>query len=555
MNWFRKHRTLQSADWECSTVDVLVVRQDCPSSDEMEAMAVYSGVACLVRNASAAVREASAARLGSANFPWICQSHSAAIPQGKSRWVLTVPLGARTYPWTLATMLTEAERRGVQAVAGKVAELDGAGGWLGWSTTDAILLQLTPGEPVELDLTLAERIAAPAAPGDAHRRVFQAMHRTISRRQHDGHQPEWPHEAPDEKPALQAIAFFLPQYHRVPENDEWWGKGLTEWRHATTTFPEFEGHEQPKLPADLGYYDLTAPGIWQQQATLIKKYGLAGLCIYRYWYDGQEMLEAPLQQLLAQPDVDLPYCLCWANHHWTRAWQSSNEVLLRQPHGNGTERRFIESMEPFFRDPRYIRYRGRPVLLVFFPQDIPDLKAVIADWRQWCIERGLGNPWLVRVQSTPDAPSDPEWGFDARVQYAASGVEGLLDRQEVPTLHPDIQSRIFDYRDYAAAFKDFGRWRGVERMHPGVAPGWDNTSRYPGGAFVAHGSTPERFREWVEHVHTALTEEFPDSPEDRFFFVNAWNEWAEGAMLEPDLRWGHAYLRSLLEGIRNRFKS
>lgn len=552
MRFFQNSKALKSADWGSTFMQVLIVRADCPSPGEIADLANRPGTACLVRNASLAVRQSAADQLAATGIPWACQSERKAVPTEASEWVLTVPLGVRIYAWTLDFVLAEAKGRGVQAVSGRVAEFDEAGGWLGWSSTDAILLHSSPVPPVQLDVTLGERIGAPELAGNPHRRAWDAMHRAISRRQHDGHQPELPDEVPTKSSALQAIAFFLPQFHRVPENDAWWGKGLTEWRHATTTCPEFDGHEQPRLPADLGFYDLTAPGIWQEQAALLKKYGLAGLCIYRYWYDDRELLEAPLQQLLAQPEVDLPYCLCWANHDWTRAWQSSNEVLLRQPHGNGTERRFIESMEPFLRDPRYIRYRGRPVILVFFPQDIPDLQSAIEDWREWCVTRDLGNPWLVRVQSTPDGPADPNWGFDARIQYASRGVEGLLQRVDVPTLSSDIQSRVYNYRDFASAFKNHAQWQGVERMHPGVAPGWDNTPRYPGGAFVAHGSSPERFREWVEHVRTALTEEFPDSPEDRLFFINAWNEWAEGAMLEPDLRWGHAYLRALRDGITER---
>jgi GT2 family glycosyltransferase/tetratricopeptide (TPR) repeat protein len=333
------------------------------------------------------------------------------------------------------------------------------------------------------------------------------------------------------------IAFYLPQYHPIPENDTWWGKGFTEWTNVGKAKPLFEGHYQPRLPADLGYYDLRVPEVRQAQAALARQYGIHGFCYYHYWFNGRRLLERPVNDLLASGEPDFPFCLCWANENWTRAWDGlDRQVLIRQEYRADDDLAHIRWLAKVFRDPRYIRIEGKPLFLVYRVGVLPDVLRTVTIWREEARKLGIGELFLACVESRVGgaAAVDPRTiGFDAAVEFQPDG------------LHvPKPVRRVDDYGgiyDYGALVENMLRKPAVEYRRFGcVAPGWDNSARRKENPTIITGSSPELYERWL---HSLLSRQTPHRQES-FVFINAWNEWAEGAYLEPDQAWGHAYLEA-----------
>ena len=338
---------------------------------------------------------------------------------------------------------------------------------------------------------------------------------------------------------LRAIAFYLPQYHPIPENDAWWGRGFTEWTNVSRAVPQFAGHYQPRLPGELGFYDLRLPELQARQVELAKRYGLSGFCFYYYWFSGHRLLERPLEQYLAHPEFDLPFCVCWANENWTRRWDGrDDEVLMRQLYREEDEAAFIESLLPLFRDPRYIRVDGRPVLLVYRADVLPDAQRAVRTWRKTCQAAGVGDPLLLMVQF---GASDPRpFAFDGAVEFPPHVPHVRLDPAAMEVVNPNYDGIICDYG--AVAEEVCRREAPDYPWFRGIMPSWDNEARRPGRGTVFHGSTPELYSRWLRHV--AEDTDTRHTGEEKLFFINAWNEWGEGTYLEPDRRWGYAYLEA-----------
>lgn len=340
------------------------------------------------------------------------------------------------------------------------------------------------------------------------------------------------------------VAFYLPQFHPIPENDAWWGAGFTEWRNVTRALPQFVGHAQPRLPADLGFYDLRNPDVLRAQAALARACGIEAFCSYVYWFGGRTLLEQPLRHWLDHPDIDLPLCLCWANEDWTRTWSGrGQDVLIAQQHSAQDDLAFIAHIAPWLRDGRYLRVDGKPLLLVYRPGLLPDAAATATRWRDWCREHGIGELHLAYVQSF-ERPLPAQIGFDAAVEFPPnlSAPPALAAGQDL--LNPDYAGQRLDWRALARA--------GMERaepgylLYPGVNPGWDNEPRRPGrGRTLLHAS-PRGYRDWLRQ---AVQRVQARAPQQRLVFVNAWNEWAEGAVLEPDARLGHAWLEATRQAL------
>lgn len=340
------------------------------------------------------------------------------------------------------------------------------------------------------------------------------------------------------------MAFYLPQFHPIPENDIWWGRGFTEWTNVTRARPLFTGHYQPRLPGELGFYDLRVIDNQRRQVELARLYGVDAFCFYAYWFGGRRLLEAPLHQYASRPELDLPFCICWANQNWTRRWDGSDStVLMAQSHSPEDDIAFIEHYSRYLLDPLYLRIGGRPLLLVYRPEHLPDPPATAERWRTWLDEVHKTELFLAYVQGVDDVHPDT-FGFDGAVEFPPLRPRGRpLPREVTSELDPtstDVRARVYDWRDLAADSLDYAP--PGYRLFRGVCPSWDNTARRGSSASILWHSSPVEFQNWLLR---ALEEtEGRLHGDERLVFVNAWNEWAEGCYLEPDLRFGYAYLEA-----------
>ncbi len=357
------------------------------------------------------------------------------------------------------------------------------------------------------------------------------------------------------KRRIKLLAFYLPQFHPIPENEAWWGPGFTEWTNVTRARPLYEGHCQPRIPKDLGFYDLRVPETRRAQADLARAYGIHGFCYYYYWFDGKRLLERPLQEVVRSFDPDFPFCICWANENWTRRWDGlDQEVLARQTYSLESSRRFIREVIPMLRDPRYVRFQGRPVLIVYRAKEIPQIEETLAMWREECRSAGVGEIHLAAVRFW-DIVDTHALGFDAAVDFPPHQIQVRDLTREVPGLVPGFEGLIYDYR-HAAQKNLEKRGHGYGKLaHRGVMLAWDNTARRGKAAHIAHGATPEAYRAWIEGV-LEQEMEFSREPES-LVFLNAWNEWGEGATLEPDQHFGTGFLeatRDALHAVQERWR-
>ncbi|MFN0111992.1 MAG: glycoside hydrolase family 99-like domain-containing protein, partial [Blastocatellia bacterium] len=339
-------------------------------------------------------------------------------------------------------------------------------------------------------------------------------------------------------PDLRAIAFYLPQFHPIPENDQWWGKGFTEWANVSKAQPNFVGHYQPHLPADLGFYDLRVPETREHQAELAKAYGIHGFCYYHYWFGGRRLLERPFNEALKSGRPDFPFCICWANENWTRRWDGlEQEILIGQNHSEEDDRNFIRDLFPAFEDHRYIRVNGQPLLLVYRADILPAAARTVERWREETRKAGLGEIYLVAAQTF--GFTDPrEFGFDAAVEFPPHKPDGELLTGRITRLNQDFDGVVLDYTSMMKAIAiqpptDYKRFRTV-------IPCWDNTPRRQNGGRVYLHSTPAAYEYWLGQAVRATVAEL--AGDERMVFINAWNEWGEGAHLEPDRQFGHQYL-------------
>ena len=372
--------------------------------------------------------------------------------------------------------------------------------------------------------------------------------------------PSYPVEAGGDNPAIRAIALFLPQYHPIAENDAWWGKGFTEWTNVAKAQPQFAGHYQPHQPADLGYYDLRLPEVRRAQAEMARRYGLHGFCYYHYWFNGRRLLEKPLNDILASGEPNFPFCLCWANENWTRAWDGlEREVLVAQNYSEEDDRAHMRYLaEEVFTDPRYIRVNGKPLFVVYRSSRLPDVRRTTDIWREEARRSGIGELYLCRFESFPEEHRDPtEDGFDASIEFQPdwSAMPPLLRqgrywrwRTRLGLSEPIYQhSRVWRYEDVVQAM--LAKPAAPYKRFPGVTPAWDNTARKQRDIGCLVDGTPELYEHWL--TETVRRFKAP-SAQENFLFINAWNEWAEGNHLEPDQRWGHAYLEATARALATR---
>ena len=341
--------------------------------------------------------------------------------------------------------------------------------------------------------------------------------------------------APAEVGNPRALAFYLPQYHPIAENDAWWGPGFTEWRNVTKAKPLFPGHYQPHVPADLGYYDLRVPEVRERQAELARSHGIDGFCYYHYWFGGRRLLERPFNEVLASGSPTLAFALCWANEPWTRNWDGrTGHVLVPQMHSAEDDLAHIRWLVDAFADDRYIKVDGRPLMLVYRAGLLPEPRRTTDLWREEAQRFGFPDLYLAKVESHGDYDDPREKGFDASVGFMPRRALRMSGHHEAFTSH-----MVLDYESavsYAASAEPAPYPR-----FPSVMCSWDNTPRRKRAAMVYARSSPEAYERWLRHEVESVS---TVRSEENLLFIIAWNEWAEGNHLEPDERYGHEWLEA-----------
>ena len=336
------------------------------------------------------------------------------------------------------------------------------------------------------------------------------------------------------------IAFYLPQFYPIPENDSWYSRGFTEWHNVVQARPLFPGHYQPHLPRDFGFYDLRVPEVREAQARAARACGIDAFCYYHYWFGGHRPLSRVIDDLLNEGIPRFPFCLAWANENWSRHWDAAqHEVLLTQrfsPEDDEAHGRFLLTA---MSHPLYLRIDGKPVFFIYRIQAMPDPIGTIERWRELWRAEGLGDVHIVKFDTHGDVADPAQYGGDSAAQFVPHGtLNRVLPIQPAGANEGNV---IFDYEDVVRQYLDAEQpaWR----RHECVVPCWDNSPRRGDGrSLLLHNSTPELFEEWLVAVHRR-------TPADGMVLINAWNEWGEGAHLEPDLRHGDAYLRATARAI------
>jgi len=358
------------------------------------------------------------------------------------------------------------------------------------------------------------------------------------------------------------ITFYLPQFHPIPENDAWWGKGFTEWTNVAKAKPLFRGHYQPHVPADLGFYDLRLGESRIAQANLARHYGIEGFCYWHYWFGhGKRILERPFNEVYESGEPDFPFCLAWANETWTGIWHgASDNILLEQKYpGMDDHGEHIDYLLNVFSDQRYIQIDGCPLLLVYRPTELPDSKRVTDFWRDKAVKRGFKGLHIVGITNNGQVCDYKNLGYDAITvsninlkclfnfnnEPFAKLKHKLLDRSLIEKLFKKVLNRPTNIYEYRKAIKYF-ICDGIEDYYPTILPNWDNTPRSGVNGIVFKNSEPEIFRESV----IAAIDKVSGLPEEkRLIFVKSWNEWAEGNHLEPDIKFGTGYLQVIKEEL------
>lgn len=355
---------------------------------------------------------------------------------------------------------------------------------------------------------------------------------------------------------IRAVAFYLPQFHTFPENDAWWGKGFTEWSNTETCTARFPGHYQPRRPhPDIGFYDLQTPEAMQRQIRLAQKHRLYGFCFYYYWFSGKALMQKPLEIFLKHPEWKLHFCLCWANENFTRTWDGAEqEILMKQEYQASDPEHFIFSLKKYMQDPRYIRIGGKPVLLIYHMGSIPNLKKTIRKWREEAKRQGIGEIriWMCRTYQNTARRLGVEAQIDAEVEFPPHNMWWPVIRE---SRHGCQDANVFSYPKLAdivtTGIQRAGKSAGKKdrRRHPlyrTCMMGWDNACRRQKGWTVYYGYSLKLFDQWLRAI---VQEAERKRPQQRMFFVNAWNEWGEGTYLEPDETYGYANINTLSENI------
>jgi hypothetical protein len=373
---------------------------------------------------------------------------------------------------------------------------------------------------------------------------------------------------------VKVIAFYLPQFHQIEENDRWWGKGFTDWVNVRNARPLFPEHNQPRVPLNNNYYDLTDKNVLKWQAEIAKEYGVHGLCHYHYWFEGKQLLEKPTNLFLESKEIDLPFCLAWANHTWSRAWdidEKKKNVIQLQTHEPNIEKwqQHFDYLIKIWKDERAIKIDGKPVFIIFWPQIIDKIDAMLKYWKDKAISHGLKGLYFIAMVQFDSLKKYFLKPFDAVLLFQPAVAMYVPDRKDprlskirmaryfrsLPTWTRTFLKQINKQLPSKIRFHDYDRlWEKIvnqeftlnKETFPGAFVDWDNTARYRERARIIRGADPDRFSYWFSQLVGKVKHRPPDR---RFIFINAWNEWAEGAYLEPDEKYRYQYLEAIKTAI------
>lgn len=346
------------------------------------------------------------------------------------------------------------------------------------------------------------------------------------------------------------VAYYLTQYHPNKQNDEWWGKGVTEWNNVNQAIPQFVGHYQPRKPGELGYYDLRIKENMKRQIELAKNYGVNVFCYYYYWFDGKRLLEYPLDLFLKNKDLDMKFFFCWANENWTRRFSGTNEdVLMKITPTEDNYKEFINNVMSNFEDKRYYKINGKPVISIYRPSLIPNPQAVLKYWRK-AVQKNLNKEiYIIAVQEKDYTTDWMQVGFDAETEFQPKQIQHNCKdiTNKVKPVRKDFSGKVYDYEELVKNKKYIIDVNLKKKVYPAVMPMWDNTARRNFRGTIYHNSSPTLYKEWL--CNAIKIAKGNKKLEKTIVFINAWNEWGEGAYLEPDDYYGYAYLEATYQSI------
>jgi hypothetical protein len=354
---------------------------------------------------------------------------------------------------------------------------------------------------------------------------------------------------------MEVIAFYLPQYHVIPENNKWWGEGYTEWKNVKGAKPLFAGHYQPRVPLNENYYDLLDTKVMIEQSKLAKAYGVTGFAYYHYWFDGKRLLEKPVENMRRTPEIDMPYCLVWANEEWKKYWYGQGEeVLINQNYGSRKNwEEHFEYLLDFFKDERYIKIDGKPVFIIYRSGVMRQGKQMVDCWNRLAQKHGLPGIYIIGMKN---------WEFETK---ACAWLDAMVDYEPTKEQRLKImKKRIYDQKKLRERF-DFGIWNRLtcdihsyahinrqmlrisheDNEFRGVFVDFDNSARAKKHGLIFYGSNPKRFKKYFsEHIRLSKKEG------KDYIFINAWNEWGEGCYLEPDTKFKYGYLEAVRSALK-----
>lgn len=343
--------------------------------------------------------------------------------------------------------------------------------------------------------------------------------------------------------SVDLIAYYLTQYHPNPQNDEWWGKGTTEWTNVSKAVPQYIGHFQPRLPGELGYYDLRLTDNIARQIELAKNYGIKAFCFYYYWFEGKRLLERPLDLFLKDNSLDIKFCICWANENWTKKFTGTNaDILMKVGETNESYINFIYDILDILDDNRYYCISGKPILSIYRPSLIPDANLVISAWKKVVKEKLNKELYVIAVQEKGDKTEWCSFGFDAETEFQPKRVNDIAKdiTDKMSFINKNFNGTVYDYKDLVENKRFIIESNLKKKVYPAIMPMWDNTARRNTAGIIYHGANADLYGKWLKELINQVNNNV--KIEKKIVFINAWNEWGEGTYLEPDRENGYAYL-------------